>query len=106
MHALPIKPRLPIVRTEPEKHAVDHPHHLSPKRAISPAHQHQAGSPPKTPPLEVHRIEPEGEEKGALESHPLPHVDLQRIYSIKQHPVKDILAEDSGSEEVLPSNGE
>ena len=96
MHALPIKPRLAIVRTEPEKHAADHPHHLSPKRAISPAHQHQ-GSPPKTPPLEVHRIEPEGEEADALESHPLPNADLQRFYSIKQsHPVKDVLAEDSG----------
>lgn len=89
MHALPFKPRLPVLRTEHEKQgASDHAHHMSPTKHVPPQHHQLSGSPPKTPPLEVHRVEPEVDDEP--ESHPLPQTDLQRIHSIRQHPLLDV----------------
>jgi hypothetical protein len=73
---------------------------MSPTKHVSPPQHHQlAGSPPATPSLEVHRVETEVEEEPA--SHPLPQMDLQRIHSIKQHPLldveEDMLLDDDGT---------
>ena len=83
MHALPIKPRLAVVRTEHEK-GMDHPLALSPKHVGTPGHTLLPSSPPKSTPIETHRIEPEDETLG---SHRLPQTDLARIHSVGQHVV-------------------
>ena len=89
MHALPIKPRHIVVRSEHEPTVADHPPHVSPKHPVTMAHQ-RGTSPPKgaNTPLETHKVDVTAEEEASLGSHKLPQADLQRIHSVKQHPVQ------------------
>ena len=85
MHALPIKPRHIVVRSEHEKSPVEMPLHLSPKHVAASAH-HLASSPPKqtSMPLETHRVETEIDAEELLASHKLPESEL-RQQAVGQH---------------------
>ena len=88
MHALPVKPRLIVVRHDHQEAPTEHPAHSSPKKAILGGHA-LVGSPPKAgaAPLEAHCIEPQAVED-TIAAHAISENDLKRIHSVQNHRVE------------------